>query len=174
MVFAYYKNLNKKQQLEYRKSDRISNINLPENFRRGVFAKKLEKSLEKEDRLKIKSICQKLAERITTSLNIPRIRVKVLAIRPVSKVEELYALYEPLEGRKAAVITLWMRTAKRHQVVAFRTFLRTLLHEICHHIDYELLKFSYSFHTEGFYSRENRLFYQLIGKKKKGTSSKKV
>ena len=49
-------------------------------------------------------------------------------------------------------------TAKRRQIVAFRTFLRTLIHELCHHLDYELFKLADSFHTEGFYKRENDLY----------------
>ena len=32
-----------------------------------------------------------------------------------------------------------MRTAQRAQVVKFKTFLRTLLHELCHHLDYQQL-----------------------------------
>jgi hypothetical protein len=56
-----------------------------------------------------------------------------------------------------------MLTAKRGQVVAFKTFLRTLLHEICHHLDYAYLKLDDSFHTDGFYKRESSLFYQIGG-----------
>jgi hypothetical protein len=55
-----------------------------------------------------------------------------------------------------------MRTAQRHQVVRFRTFLRTLLHELCHHLDYELLELPDSFHTDGFYRRESSLLRQLL------------
>ena len=55
-----------------------------------------------------------------------------------------------------------MRTAQRKQVVAFKTFLRTLLHEIGHHLDYELLELEDSLHTEGFYKRESSLFRQLV------------
>ena len=55
-----------------------------------------------------------------------------------------------------------MRTARRKQVVAFRTFLRTLLHEFCHHLDYECYKLHDSFHTEGFYKRESSLLKQLL------------
>jgi len=58
---------------------------------------------------------------------------------------------------------VWMRTAKHRRVVAFRTYLRTLLHELCHHLDYELLKLPDSFHTEGFYRRESSLVHQLLG-----------
>jgi uncharacterized damage-inducible protein DinB len=55
-----------------------------------------------------------------------------------------------------------MRTAKQKRVVAFRTYLRTLLHEVGHHIDYALLGLADSFHTEGFYKRESSLFHQLV------------
>lgn len=55
-----------------------------------------------------------------------------------------------------------MRTAKQRRVVAFRTFLRTLLHEVGHHIDYTRLALRESFHTEGFYKRESSLFHQLV------------
>jgi hypothetical protein len=61
-----------------------------------------------------------------------------------------------------------MRTAQRRQVVAFRSFLRTLLHEISHHLDYELFKLSESYHTEGFYKRESSLFHQLMSGRKGG------
>lgn len=55
-----------------------------------------------------------------------------------------------------------MRTAKRRQVVAFRTFLRTLLHEFCHHLDYDCLGLKDSFHTQGFYQRESSLISQVL------------
>ena len=47
--------------------------------------------------------------------------------------------------------------AKHKRVVAYRSFLRTLLHEICHHLDYEHFRFPETFHTEGFYNRESAL-----------------
>jgi hypothetical protein len=55
-----------------------------------------------------------------------------------------------------------MRTAQRRRVVAFRTFLRTLLHELGHHLDYSYLRLPDSFHTEGFYKRESSLMHQLL------------
>jgi hypothetical protein len=55
-----------------------------------------------------------------------------------------------------------MRTAKQRRVVAFRTYLRTLLHEVGHHVDYAYLRLPDSFHTEGFYKRESSLFAQLV------------
>ena len=57
------------------------------------------------------------------------------------------------------------------QVVKFRTFLRTLLHELCHHLDYELLDLADSFHTEGFYKRESSLLRQLLSEELQGGGS---
>jgi hypothetical protein len=55
-----------------------------------------------------------------------------------------------------------MHTARRGQVVAFKTFLRTLLHELCHHLDYEHLNLPRSLHTDGFYKRESSLVYAAV------------
>jgi hypothetical protein len=72
----------------------------------------------------------------------------------------LHGLYEPEDARRR--ITVWMRTAARKEVVAFKTFLRTLVHEVCHHLDYELFKLEETFHTEGFYKRESTLVAALL------------
>ena len=56
-----------------------------------------------------------------------------------------------------------MRTHANEQVVAFRTFLRTLLHEVLHHLDYVHFHLPESFHTEGFFKRESSLVRQLLG-----------
>src|SRR6267143_1860219 len=84
-----------------------------------------------------------------------------LPLRPSDDWGELHGLYLPEEDGKAAKIQLWMRTAKHKRVVAYKSFLRTLLHEVCHHLDYEFYKFPETFHTEGFYSRESSLLHQL-------------
>jgi len=89
------------------------------------------------------------------------VRVKVLTVRPSGNWGELHGLYEPEEDGASALITVWMRTVARKQVVAFRTFLRTLLHELCHHLDYELYRFPETFHTQGFYRRESNLMAEL-------------
>ena len=70
----------------------------------------------------------------------------------------------PTTSRTPARITVWMRTAARKDVVAFKTFLRTLIHELCHHLDYELYKLPETFHTEGFYKRESTLVNALLAR----------
>ena len=83
--------------------------------------------------------------------------MRVLARRPAERAGELYGLYEPGDRSSPARITVWMRTAQRKQVVAFRTYVRTLIHEMCHHLDYEMFKLEETFHTDGFYKRESSL-----------------
>lgn len=46
-------------------------------------------------------------------------------------------------------------------VVRYRTFLRTYLHELCHHIDFEKLHLIDAFHTAGFFKRESSLMRQI-------------
>ena len=88
--------------------------------------------------------------------------MRVLAQRPADDTGELHGLYEPDDAGTPARITVWMRTAARKDVVAFKTFLRTLIHELCHHLDYELYKMPETFHTEGFYKRESTLVAALL------------
>jgi hypothetical protein len=104
---------------------------------------------------------QRIADDICHALGVSRVIVLVKLQRPPTRGGELHGLYEPGNGRDRDAITVWMLTAKRGQVVAFRTFLRTLLHEICHHLDYTLLRLQDSLHTQGFYQRESSLFRAL-------------
>lgn len=164
MVFGYYKNLTASQRRIYQKSDEITSLKLPKARELHPLIEELTKALTRERRESVEVLCQKIASSLMTHLNAPMVRVRVLAVRPHRSYEELHGLYVPSEGQTPATITLWMRTAQKRKVVAFRTFLRTLLHEICHHLDYELLGLPYSFHTEGFYKRESSLFHQLVRK----------
>jgi hypothetical protein len=162
MVFSYYNRLNAAQKRVYRRSDEIHAVPLPNATGLRPLLSGLLSALEREDRMKAEDLCRKLAAGIAAGLKTPPVRVNVLAARPHASWGELHGLYEPAQGRASAVISVWMRTAQRRQVVAFRSFLRTLLHEICHHLDYELFRLPESFHTEGFYKREASLFHQLV------------
>lgn len=135
---------------------------MPNAIRLRPLITELASALKDENRVGTEEICAKLAGGIAADLHAPPVHVRVLAARPSASWGELHGLYVPAQGRASAIITLWMRTAQRRRVVAFRSFLRTLLHEICHHLDYELLKLEESYHTEGFYKRESSLFHQLV------------
>jgi len=162
MPFDYYHRLSKRNQAVYRQSDRVDEVTLtaPHALKPGTPI--LQQALADDDRRAVELACKGLAAGLCADLGVPAVNVKVLAVRPHNDYGELHGLYEPAAGRKRATISLWMRTVRHKRVVAFRTFLRTLLHEFCHHLDYEHYRLPESFHTEGFFKRESSLFKQLV------------
>lgn len=156
--FAYYNRLNKKQQAIYRQSDAIESVPLPRAQSLLPELRKLSAVLSAGDRPQTQRISVAIVRALTEQLGAASPPVKVLSKRPSNDWGELHGLYDP----ETALITVWMRTAQRKQVVAFKTFLRTLLHELCHHLDYAHFKLEDSFHTEGFYKRESSLYKQLM------------
>ena len=168
MVFDYYHKLTPTQQAVYRESDAIPYVVLRPDRMLQTRVLALREALQAGHRAAVERAARGLLAALTEQLEVPRVRVNVLAARPHDDWGELHGLYEPAQGRQWACITLWMRTAKRQQVVAFRTFLRTLLHELCHHLDYLLYQFADSYHTQGFYQREASLFRQLVTPRRTG------
>ena len=162
MPFAYYAKLSAARQRIYRKSDSIQSLGIPSGLALGARIARIAEGLRSEDRAATQSACQALVDALLKGYHVPPVRVRVLTRRPADGYGELHGLYEPEEGRARAVITVWMRTAQRKQVVAFKTFLRTLIHEVCHHLDYDLFALEETFHTEGFYKRESSLIAALL------------
>ena len=163
MPFSYFDRLSPARKVVYLRSDAVEKIQLPPGPPVDHLVPLLERALKAERRSEVERVSQALLSNLASRLRVPPVRVKVLTVRPSGNWGELHGLYEPAEDHTPPLITLWMRTVARKQVVAFRTFLRTLLHELCHHLDYELYKFSETFHTEGFYKRESSLLMQLAG-----------
>lgn len=168
MPFAYYHRLSPAKRAIYRRSAAIRDLQLPDlealesrvaelearlvgcaKGRRGASARKVARAAAHL----LADICAQLEV-------VPLDRLRVLAVRPSDATSELHGLYERDEDGRTT-ITVWMRTAAKEQVVAFRTFLRTLLHELCHHLDYEHYELEDSYHTEGFFARESSLMRQL-------------
>jgi hypothetical protein len=56
-----------------------------------------------------------------------------------------------------------MRTAVRKEITSFGTFLSTLCHEFCHHLDFQRFGFPDSWHTRGFYERTAALYHNSRG-----------
>ncbi len=163
MPYSYYSRLPAKDKEIYQASDRISKVNLQNSTELIPLVQKVGAALTSENRTDVKNASQRLATQLTLQFNIPSVKIKVLRDRPSNGYGELHGLYEPVSDKvKQAEISVWMRTAKRKQVVAFKTYMRTLLHELCHHFDYELYKLEDSFHTEGFFKRESSLYKQLV------------
>jgi hypothetical protein len=164
MPFAYYSRLSAARRRIYDRSDAIERIDLPDAAALRPLVAPLAAALLAEKRAEAERLCAALAAGIVSQLETAPIRVQVLAVRPAGDWGELHGLYLPEDEGETAIVKLWMRTAKHKRVVAFRSFLRTLLHELCHHLDYEFYKLEETFHTEGFYKRESSLFNQLVPK----------
>lgn len=163
MPFSYYSKLSSKAKRIYRASDEIDEIRLNPSHDFHAIVLDIKSALSTENKSEIQCSSQKLATGLTKELNISPVKIKVLASRPYSHYGELHGLYEPISPKlNKAEISVWMRTAKRKQVVAFKTYMRTIFHELCHHFDYELYKLEDSFHTEGFFKRESSLYKQLV------------
>ena len=162
MPFAYYANLSAPRQSIYRASDAIEVLDLPANVDVAKFVLAIRTGLSKADRTAVGKGCQRLVDALAIGYDVPPVKVLVLAQRPSDDYGELHGLYEPEEDGEPTKITVWMRTARRDQVVAFKSFLRTLVHELGHHLDYELFHLPETFHTEGFYKRESTLANALL------------
>jgi hypothetical protein len=159
--FAYYDRLSRADKAIYRTSDEYGSIELEDPAALHNAVADLRDALEWGERGPVQTEATRLCEGITDALGVPPVAVDVLEVRPHGSESELHGLYTGDEEERPR-IRVWMRTARHRRIVAFRTFLRTLLHELCHHLDYELLELEDSFHTEGFFMRESSLFRQLV------------
>ena len=169
MPFSYFSRLSVSAQRIYLASDAIKEVALPNPEMLQPLLPLLKEALLKDDHRAVSAAADALVLGITKLMRVPEVSVVVLAERPRRRGSELHGLYTVAPGRKPQ-IKVWMRTAALGKVVAFKTFLRTLLHEVLHHLDYSYYKLRDSFHTAGFYSRESSLVRQLMGDMRKPTA----
>jgi hypothetical protein len=140
-------------------SDRINTLELPQDA--GVLpaiAESLEAAMQTGETAPVRAACAKFLEHASRFYRVPECGVRVLAARPLRGrewVTELFGDYTP----ETMLMRLWMRTAVKKDVTSFGTFLSTLCHEFCHHLDYHLFKFRDSWHTRGFYERSAVLYH---------------
>ena len=163
MPFAYYDRLSAARQRIYRRSDAILEVPLSDAAALVPLAAAIEPRLAAGVPKPVEAACQALVDALNAQLATPAVRMRVLERRPSDAGGELHGLYEPEDGGKVARVSVWMRTAARDEVVKYRTFLRTVLHEMCHHFDYEHFRLAETFHTQGFYARESALLTALAG-----------
>lgn len=169
MPFAYFNRLPAFAKRVYLASDAIREVALPNAEMLHPLLPLLREALLKEDHRAVSAAADALVLGITRLMRVPEVSVVVLAERPRRRGSELHGLYTVAPGRKPQ-IKVWMRTAAFGKVVAFKTFTRTLLHEVLHHLDYAHFKFRDSFHTAGFYSRESSLLRQLTAETRTPTA----
>jgi hypothetical protein len=160
--FEYYDRLSAKHKAIYRKSDAIGSVALPDPAALATLVAELDRSLASGKRVATAKAASALVVALCGQLGVPSVRITVRNVRPEISGGELHGLYTFAEKGSTPTIEVWMKTAAHERVVRFRTFLRTLLHEVIHHLDVTLLGFEDSFHTEGFFRRESSLVRQLL------------
>ena len=178
--FSYFQRLSAADKRIYLRSDALREVGIPDPGSLRPLVVELEAALEAGKRVRTAKAANALIHALCKQLRAPPVRVRVREVRPSWESGELHGLYtfdqgdgDPPEStaarssearvRSGAMIEVWMRTAAHKRVVKFRTFLRTLLHEVVHHLDATIYEMKESFHTQGFFARESHLFRQLMG-----------
>ena len=141
-------------------SDQLRILDLPPDGRLQTSAVSIATAMEAADTTALRRACTQFLTAASDFYQVHSPQVRVLAARPVRVHEggwavELFGDYHP----QTMLIRVWMKTAVRKQVTSFGTFLSTLCHEFCHHLDCQRLGFPESPHTRGFYERTAVLYH---------------
>jgi len=147
----------------FRESDQMNTLDLPDDERLPALAKLIESAMKADQTAGVRSACTEFIKGASLYYSVPECAVRVLAARPLRVREqwasELFGDYTP----ETMLIRVWMRTAVRKEITSFGTFLSTLCHEFCHHLDYKKFGFADSWHTRGFYERAAVLYHHARG-----------
>lgn len=159
----------RKKRQAFLTSDRSSSLELPADGRLIEIAASLEAAMKAGAASEATRACANFLSAAYEFYRVPPCEVRVLAGRPLRVWErsttELFGDYHP----DTMLIRVWMRTAIRKDVTSFGTFLSTLCHEFCHHLDFHRFRYGDSWHTRGFYERTAALYHHA-----KGTPAKKL
>ena len=164
MSFEFYNQLTRRQQRDYCQSDEVKSLTLPQETLLHVWDRvdALEEVLGTGNLKHLQAVTAELSLAVTQAFGVGSVRIQVKSRRPMGGAgAEYYGLTTWEEG-KQPLIELWMRTRAQRRIVAFKTYMRTLIHELLHHLDYSYLKLGETFHTQGFFERESSLFRQLV------------
>ena len=144
-------------------SDRIKTLDLPQDGRLASITESIELAMKAGVSKDVRRVCAEFLEVVSEFYKVPACGIGVLAARPLRVREnwstELFGDYTP----ETKLVRVWMRTAVRKEVTSFGTFLSTLCHEFCHHLDFQRFGFSDSWHTRGFYERAAALYHCARG-----------
>jgi hypothetical protein len=145
-------------------SERLTSIELPSSSEFQKLAQDIERVMTDGAREQVRRACADFLASAAAFYGIRTPEVRALAARPLRVREggwqtELFGDY----SLNDAHIRIWTRTAVRKQVTSFGTFLSTLCHEFCHHLDCRKFGFSSSPHTLGFYERAALLYHHARG-----------
>jgi hypothetical protein len=162
---SYFYRLSARAQRVWLKSDSIDRLDLVPDAKMLSLAAALIAAIPQGVPTRIAAAAQALTDHLCRSLNVRPVKVEVRGVRPHNTRGELHGIFYPRGPATQPgqpLIILWMRTAQRHDVVKPRTFVRTLMHELGHYLDYVVLRLEHSYHTSGFFRRESFLVRTLL------------
>jgi len=153
----------KKNRALFIQSDQMKSLELPQDARLPQIASRIESAMRAGNLPDVRRACAEFLGAASEFYKVPKCDIRVLASRPLRVREysttELFGDYHP----DTMLIRIWMRTAIRKEVTSFGTFLSTLCHEFCHHLDFHRFQFPDSWHTRGFYERAGALYHHARG-----------
>jgi len=149
----------KANRAQFLESDQMKTLDLPNNGRLPSITKSIESAMKGGKGADVRNTCADFLATASDFYEVPTCGIRVLAARPLRTRErgtfELFGDYDA----ETSVIRVWMRTAVRKEVASFGTFLSTLCHEFCHHLDFKKFGLVDSWHTRGFYERAAVLYH---------------
>jgi len=145
-------------------SDRLRTLEVPKDDRLQASAKSIASAMQGGTASSVRQACAEFLSAASDFYQVRQPGIRVLAARPLRVREggsaiELFGDYHP----ETLLIRLWMRTAIKKQVTSYGTFLSTLCHEFCHHLDCQRFGWRESWHTRGFYGRTAALYHHARG-----------
>ena len=150
-------------------SDGIKTFDLPQDERLLTITNSIESAMKSGRAKDVRPACAEFLNAASTFYKVPACGIRVLAARPLrvreSWTSEVFGDCTP----DTMLIRVWMKTAVRKEVTSFGTFLSTLCHEFCHHLDFQRFGFADSWHTRGFYERAAALYPSREGDAAKAT-----
>lgn len=146
---------------EYMRSDELRTITLPDGKTLRDLAAHLKEAMKTDDRKAVHTASLALLTELSHAFEIEPPPVKVLNARPLRITEnystETFGDYD----FESTQIRLWMRTAVQKKTTSYGTYLSTLCHEFCHHLDVVGLNLPHTYHTRGFYERTGLLYHHV-------------
>ena len=151
------------QRAGFLESERIKTLDLPQDGSLLTVTESIESAMKAGTTVDVRHACAEFLRTASEFYKVPACGIRVLAARPLRVREnwssELFGDY----ALETKAIRVWMKTAVRREVTSFGTFLSTLCHEFCHHLDFQRFGFHDSWHTRGFYDRAAALYHCARG-----------
>jgi hypothetical protein len=144
---------------QFTESDQIRTLDLPHDRKLLTIASSIDSAMQAGVAADVRRACAEFLALTSDFYEVQNCEIRVLSARPLRVREnwasELFGDYDP----ETMLIRVWMRTAVKKEITSYGTFLSTLCHEFCHHLDFQRFHFSDSWHTRGFYERAASLYH---------------